>query len=322
MDNMSTFVIAGGAGFIGSHISERLLGLGYKVICIDNLITGVEENISPFFSNKNFIFIKHNIIESLPQVKGEIDGIFHLASPASPNAKSPRSYMAHPIHTLMVNSVGTRNLLEFAREKKSKLLYASSSEVYGDPAITPQKEDYFGNVNPNGPRSVYDEGKRFGEAISAAYTRVYNLDVRTIRIFNTYGDRMQKDDGRVVSNFIHQALEDKPITIYGDGNQTRSFCYIDDLVNGLISAIQKPNLAGFVMNLGNPEEYKIIDLAKEIIKLTQSKSEIVYEKLPQDDPHRRCPDISKASRMLDFKPKVSLVEGLTKTIEYFKSVNY
>ncbi len=322
MDCMSTFIIAGGAGFIGSHICERLLGLGHKVICIDNLLTGAEKNISPFFSNSNFVFMEHDIIGSAPKINGSIEGIMHLASPASPNAKSPRSYMAHPIHTLMVNSVGTRNLLELAKEKSTKLLFASSSEVYGDPAISPQVEDYFGNVNPNGPRSVYDEGKRFGEAICAAYTRVYNLDVRTIRIFNTYGDRMQKDDGRVVSNFINQAIDNEPITIYGDGSQTRSFCFIDDLVDGLISAIQKPKLAGIVMNLGNPEEYKISELATEIKKLANSQSGIVYEDLPQDDPHRRCPDITIAKNLLDFTPKVSLVEGLKKTIEYFKSVNH
>ena len=317
---MKTYVVAGGAGFIGSHVVERLLSEGNKVICIDNLISGSESNASEFYSNSNFVFVDHDLIRGMPNVNGEVEGIFHLASPASPNAKSPKSYIAHPIATLMVNSVGTRNVLEFGRQKKAKVIYASSSEIYGDPSVSPQKEDYFGNVNPNGPRSVYDEGKRFGEAICAAYSRTYNLDVRTIRIFNTYGVRMQKDDGRVVSNFINQALDGEEITVYGDGNQTRSFCYINDLVDGLISAMETADLQGKVINLGNPDEHKILELAKKIKELTGSKSKIIHEELPLDDPHQRRPDISLAQKILGFDPKVSLDEGLKKTIEYFRTV--
>ncbi len=317
---MKTYVVAGGAGFIGSHLVERLLSEGSKVICIDNLITGSESNASEFYSNKNFTFVNHDLISGIPNISGEIEGIFHLASPASPNSKSKKSYIAHPIETLMVNSVGTQNVLEFAKQKGSKVLYASSSEIYGDPSVSPQKEDYFGNVNPNGPRSVYDEGKRFGEAICAAYVRTYNLDVRTIRIFNTYGERMQKDDGRVVSNFINQALEGRDITVFGDGNQTRSFCYVNDLIDGLISVMETANLQGKVINLGNPDEYKILELAKKILKETGSNSKIVHEDLPLDDPRQRRPDISLAKRVLGFEVKVSLDEGLKKTIEYFKGL--
>jgi nucleoside-diphosphate-sugar epimerase len=235
---MKTYLVAGGAGFIGSHLCEALLSEGAKVICIDNLITGEEDNISHLFDNPDFLFTNFNLIKGIPGISHQVDGIFHLASPASPNAKSPRSFIAYPVETLMVNSVGTKNLLDLAIEKKATFLYASSSEVYGDPHVSPQAENYFGNVNPNGPRSVYDEGKRFGEALVMAYFRKFNLDARIIRIFNTYGDRMQKDDGRVVSNFINQAIVGEPITVYGDGNQTRSFCYISDMVNGLVSAME------------------------------------------------------------------------------------
>lgn len=317
---MSTYVIAGGAGFIGSHLCKRLLAEGKKVICIDNLITGSKDNIADILANSNFVFINHDVISALPKIDGKISGIFHLASPASPNAKSPRSYINHPIETLMVNSLGTKRLLDLSREKNSIFVYASSSEIYGDPQISPQTEDYFGNVNPNGMRSVYDEGKRFGESLCLTYSRLHNLDVRVIRVFNTYGPRMLKDDGRVVSNFINQALENNPITIYGDGNQTRSFCFIDDLVEGLILSMNVSQAAGNVINLGNPDEYKIIDLAKKIKDLINSKSEIIHEALPTDDPHQRKPDISRAESILGFAPKVALVEGLKKTIEYFKGL--
>ena len=278
---VSTYVITGGAGFIGSHLCESLLSEGNKVICVDNLITGSESNIEPYFENGNFSYINHDLISGMPQVAGKIDGVFHFASPASPNSKSSRSYMSHPIATLLVNSTGTRNALEFAKEKKATLLFASSSEVYGDPSVSPQKEDYYGNVNPNGPRSVYDEGKRFGEAICAAYARTYNMDVRVIRIFNTYGDRMQKDDGRVVSNFINQALAGEDITVYGDGSQTRSFCYITDLVDGLVTAIKKENSGILVMNLGNPDEHKISELASKIKEMTNSESKIFMRICPK-----------------------------------------
>lgn len=317
---MSTYIVAGGAGFIGSHICESLLKHGDAVFCIDNLITGSEDNISEFYSNNNFVFINHDVTKGVPSIKGAIKAIFHLASPASPNAKSPRSYIAHPLETLMVNSVGTRSLLDLAHLKNAVFLYASSSEVYGDPKVSPQKEDYFGNVNPNGPRSVYDEGKRFGESLCMTYLRLYNLDVRVIRVFNTYGEKMQKDDGRVVSNFITQALNNDPITVYGDGNQTRSFCYIDDLVEGLLTAVKIDGVRGQVMNLGNPDEHKIIDLAKKIKELTCSDSKIVHEDLPADDPHQRKPDITLARKILGFEPKMTLEEGLKNTIEYFRDI--
>lgn len=317
---MSTFVVAGGAGFIGSHVCERLLKEGAKVICIDNFITGSEINISPFYSDTNFTFIEHDVIDKIPPLDVKIKGIFHLASPASPNIKSPKSYIAHPVETLMVNSLGTKNLLDLAREKNAVFLYTSSSEIYGDSKVSPQTEDYFGNVNPNGVRSVYDEGKRFGESLCLTYLRLFNLDVRVIRVFNTYGPRMQKDDGRVVSNFITQALEERFITVYGDGKQTRSFCYIDDLVDGLIAAITKNEAKGKVINLGNPDEHTIVDLAQKIKEMTGSSSKITHEELPEDDPHQRKPDISRAKEMLDFYPKVPLEEGLKKTIEYFKRI--
>jgi len=317
---MKTFVVAGGAGFIGSHVCEALLTRGDKVICIDNLITGAEENISPFFPNSNFVFIESDVTGRLPHLEGSIDGIFHFASPASPNAKSPKSYINHPVETLMVNSAGTKNLLDLALEKKARFIFASSSEVYGDPAISPQTEDYFGNVNPNGIRSVYDEGKRFGESISLAYVRLHNLDVRVIRIFNTYGPRMQKDDGRVVSNFINQALNSEDITIYGDGRQTRSFCYISDLVEGFLLAMDRNGIEGRVMNLGNDDEYEIKEFADIIHKMTKSSSKIIHEKLPEDDPHQRKPDLTLARKLLGYEPKTKLAEGLAKTIEYFKEV--
>lgn len=317
---METFIVAGGAGFIGSHLCERLLGRGNRVICIDNLITGAEENVSDYFENPNFTFIRHDVVNELPKIKDEITGIFHLASPASPNAKSERSYIAYPIETLMVNSLGTKNLLDMAHGKKSIFLYASTSEVYGDPDRSPQKEDYFGNVNPVGMRSVYDEGKRFGESMTMAYFRKFGVDVRIIRIFNTYGPRMQKDDGRVVSNFINQALSDYPITIYGEGEQTRSFCYVTDMVDGLLSAMTTKKLGGRVINVGNPEEYKISELAQKIKEMTESESEIINEALPEGDPRKRKPDISLAKELLNFNPKVTLDEGLKKTIEYFSSI--
>ncbi len=322
---MRTVLVAGGAGFIGSHLCERLLANGCCVFCVDNLITGDKQNIVNFSDNPNFKFISSDVSSNLSTLSEtfqdkELTHIFHLASPASPNNKSKRSYINHPIETLMVNSYGTYNLLELASVKNSAFLYASSSEIYGDPFVSPQNEDYFGNVNPNGVRSVYDEGKRFGEAITMAYFRKYQLDVRIIRIFNTYGPKMQKDDGRVVSNFITQALENKAITIYGEGKQTRSFCYVDDMVDGLISAMFESKSKGEVLNLGNPNEMTVLDLAKMVKEMTNSNSEIKFEKLPQDDPKRRCPDISKASRLLKWSPKIELSEGLKKTIEYFQKI--
>lgn len=317
---MQTVLVAGGAGFIGTHLCKRLLTENYKVICIDSLITGDRNNLKDILNNQNFTFLEQDITKSLDK-KLAVDYIFHLASPASPNKKSPRSYVNHPIETLLANSLGTYNLLELAKKTSSKLLYVSSSEVYGDPSVSPQSEDYFGNVNPNGIRSVYDEGKRFGEAITASYVREYGLDARIIRVFNTYGPMMQIDDGRVVSNFINQAILNKPITIYGDGSQTRSFCYIDDMVEGLMLAMFSDKTKGEVINLGNPDERKISELATMIKDIVSSQSDILFESLPEDDPKIRKPDISKAEKLIGWSPKVNIEQGVRKTVEYFKSIN-
>ena len=316
---METVLVAGGAGFIGSHLCRALLDGGFFVVCIDNLITGDKKNIEDLLANPQFSFVEGDITTGLPPTKN-IKYIFHLASPASPNKKSPRSYINYPIETLLVNSVGTKNLLELAKKTNAKFLYSSSSEIYGDPAVSPQPETYFGNVNPNGIRSVYDEGKRFGEAISMAYMRKFGVDIRIVRIFNTYGPRMQADDGRVISNFITQALVNKPITIYGDGSQTRSFCFVDDMVEGLLKVIFSGSTKGEVVNLGNPDERKISDTAALIMKMIRSSSDIVFEPLPQDDPKKRKPDIAKAKTLLSWEPKIAIEEGLGKTIQYFKEV--
>jgi len=317
---MQTVLVAGGAGFIGSHLCKSLLSENYKVICVDNLVTGDKNNLEDILDSQNFTFLEQDITKSLGK-ELTVDYIFHLASPASPNKKSPRSYINHPIETLLANSLGTYNLLELAKKTSAKFLYASSSEVYGNPTVSPQSEDYFGNVNPNGVRSVYDEGKRFGEAITMSYVRESGLDARIIRIFNTYGPFMQVDDGRVVSNFINQAILNKPITIYGDGNQTRSFCYIDDMVQGLMLSMFSDKTKGEVINLGNSDERKISELATIIKDITNSQSNIVFEDLPEDDPKVRKPDISKAERLIGWSPKVGIEEGVKKTVEYFKSIN-
>ncbi|MDO8582975.1 MAG: SDR family oxidoreductase [bacterium] len=320
---MQTVLVAGGAGFIGSHLCKSLLDDNYKVICVDNFITSDRKNIEGLLSNPNFQFIEQDIaldLSSFISHLSSLDYIFHLASPASPNKKSPRSYINFPIETLLANSMGSYNLLELSRKFNSKFLYASSSEIYGDPEISPQGENYFGNVNPNGIRSVYDEGKRFGEAITFGYVRKYNLDARIVRIFNTYGPVMQPDDGRVVSNFINQAIKNERITVYGKGTQTRSFCYVDDMVSGIKSAIFSSNTKGEVFNLGNPDERSILDIAKLIKNMTDSKSEIVFEDLPEDDPKVRKPDISHAKEVLGWEPKTGTEEGLRKTIDYFKSI--
>jgi dTDP-glucose 4,6-dehydratase len=306
----STVVISGGAGFIGSHLCERLLKENFKVICIDNLITGSLENIQPLLKDKNFCFIKHDINKYI-DIKGKIDYVLHFASPASPS-----DYLKFPIETLKVGSLGTYNFLELAKKKKAKFLLASTSEVYGDPLIHPQSESYWGNVNPVGVRSCYDEAKRFSEALTMAYKRIHRIDTKIARIFNTYGERMRLNDGRVIPNFIYQALNNYPITVYGRGNQTRSFCYIDDLIEGIVllmhSQVNEP------INLGNPKEFSILDLAHLIIKLTHSKSKIVFKSLPSDDPKQRCPDIRKAKKILNWQPKIDLKEGLIRTIEWFK----
>ncbi len=320
---MNTVLVTGGAGFIGSQLIKRLLDEGNRVICVDNLRTGSKHNIQSFLANPLFTYIEHDvtdadIVSKLPQEK--IDAIYHLASPASPNAKSSRSYIAFPIETLSTNSVGTHHMLEVAKAHKAKFLYTSTSEIYGNPAVSPQPETYFGNVNPNGIRSVYDEAKRFGEAITFAYLRKYDLDVRIVRLFNTFGPNMQKDDGRVVSNLINQALTNTTLTVYGDGNQTRSFCYVSDMIEALMLAMFSAGTKGEVMNLGNPDERTVKQIAELIKKMTGSSADISYEPLPQDDPMQRKPDISKAKRILNWEPKVSLDEGLQKTIEYFKSI--
>ena len=323
-------LVAGGAGFIGSHLCEELLKQGEEVFCVDNLLTGNLRNIRRFLEdkqslllrNKRFHFIKHDIIKPLAQrlTKINFEAIFHLASPASPNPLSPLSYLHYPIETLLANSLGTLNLLKLAQKNKAKFLFASTSEIYGDPKVSPQPETYWGNVNPNGIRSCYDEAKRFGEAVSATYLRKFDVDVRIVRIFNTFGPRMDKNDGRVIVNFINQAIEGRPLTIYGQGQQTRSFCYVDDLINGLILAMFKPQTKGEVINLGNPEEYTILQLAKIITRLMKTKDEISFKPLPIDDPTNRCPDISKAKKILGWQPKIPLKTGLLKTIEYFRRI--
>jgi nucleoside-diphosphate-sugar epimerase len=324
---MQKVMVAGGAGFIGSHLCRSLLKDGYKVVCVDNLITGDKDNIKELLKNPQFKFIEHDItkpVKSSSRLSRDkvqsFDYIFHLASPASPNKKSKRSFINHPIETLLANSVGTYNLLTLAKKQNAKFLYASSSEIYGDPKISPQGEEYFGNVNPNGIRSPYDEGKRFGEALTCAFVRKHKVNARIVRIFNAYGPNMQADDGRVVSNFITEAIFNKPITIYGDGQQTRSFCYIDDMVAGLKRALFLDKTENTVINLGNPNTLTILELSSLIKKMTNSSSDITFEDLPEDDPRRRCPDIAKAKRVLGWEPKVAIEQGLEKTIEYFKNI--
>ncbi len=295
-------LITGGAGFIGSHLCDRLISEGFTVICMDNLITGSLNNIKHLKSKEGFTFIKHDVTRVI-NVKGKIDYILHFASPAS-----PVDYLRYPIQTLKVGSLGTYNALGLAKAKKAKFLLASTSEVYGDPLVNPQREDYYGNVNSIGPRGVYDEAKRFAEAITMAYHRVHGMDTKIVRIFNSYGPRMRQDDGRAIPNFVLQALANKPITIYGKGLQTRSFCYINDLIDGIYK-LMFSNVIGPI-NLGNPEETHILELAKKIVALTRSKSKIVFKPLPEDDPKVRCPDITRAKRLLNWRPNTSLNKGL------------
>lgn len=313
-------IVTGGAGFIGSHLCEKLLEKGQQVLAIDNLITGSEKNIEHLKDNPNFEFLNYDVIKKLPEdIKA--DQVYHMASPASPHLKSPISYHALPFETMAVNTLATWNLCQFAQDNNAKLLFASTSEIYGDPKESPQKEEYRGNVSPTGPRSVYDESKRFGETIVSAFVRSKGLDGRIIRIFNTYGPRLSKD-GRVVSEFVTAALKGEVLPLFGDGSQTRSFCYISDLVEGIVLAMEKENTKGEVFNLGNPEEYKISELAEKIKALTNSQSEIrSVDALPEDDPHQRCPDITKAKEKLGWEPKVKLEEGLGKFIEYIKRVS-
>ncbi|MBI4127243.1 SDR family oxidoreductase [Candidatus Peregrinibacteria bacterium] len=299
-------LVAGGAGFIGSHLVERLLSSGEEVTVVDNFVTGNLKNLAGLTSNVNVI--DRDICETSD---GEFEVIINLACPAS-----PVDYQNIPLETLWVSAAGTKNMLDLARKNKAMFLHASTSEVYGDPLVHPQKENYWGNVNPNGPRSCYDEGKRFAESLIVNYQKVHGVNARIFRIFNTYGPRMRANDGRVIPNFVSEAMSGRPITIYGDGQQTRSFCYIDDMVDGILSVMNAANFSGPV-NLGNPKETTILELAQMIVDLTGSKSELVFKPLPQDDPRIRQPDISKARAELGFDPKVDLETGLKKTIEYF-----
>jgi dTDP-glucose 4,6-dehydratase len=307
-----TAVVTGGAGFLGSHLCDRLLAEGFKVICIDNLITGNSNNIAHLAGNEDFSFVKHDITNYI-FLPGRIDYILHFASPAS-----PIDYLKFPIQTLKVGSLGTHKVLGLAKEKKARMLLASTSEVYGDPVINPQTEDYWGNVNPIGPRGVYDEAKRFAEAMTMAYHRFHGVDTRIGRIFNTYGPRMRLDDGRALPAFVAQALRREDLSVFGDGSQTRSFCFVSDLVDGIFKLL----LSGEVepINIGNPAEITIKQFAEEIIKLTGAKVKLTYKELPEDDPKVRQPDITKAKRILGWEPKIDRSEGLRITLEYFKKV--
>jgi len=309
---MKKVLITGAAGFIGSHLCDRFIKEGFYVIGLDSFLTGSPDNIAHLIGNERFKFIKYDVTNFI-YIPDEIDIILHFACPAS-----PVDYLNHPIHTMKVDSLGTINTLGLAKAKKARYIFASTSEVYGDPKVHPQPETYWGNVNPIGPRSVYDEAKRFSEALTMAYYREHKIDIRIVRIFNTYGPRMRMNDGRVVPNFITQALKNEPITVYGDGTQTRSFCYIDDLIEGIFKTAIMENIDGEVFNLGNPEEYKILDFAQIIKDLTCSKSQIIFKDLPQDDPKQRKPDITKVKASLKWEPKIGLKEGLGKVIEYFK----
>jgi dTDP-glucose 4,6-dehydratase len=302
-------VVTGGAGFLGSHVCERLLDRGDEVVAVDNLCTGSAGNVAGLLGCDGFELVQRDVSDGI-DVPGPVDAVMHLASPAS-----PRDYLEMPIETLKVGSLGTLHTLELAREKRARYFLASTSEVYGDPQVHPQREEYWGHVNPIGPRGVYDEAKRFAEALTMAYHREHGLDVRISRTFNTYGPRMRPGDGRVVSNFIVAALAGKPLTVYGDGNQTRSFCFVDDQVRGLVALLDSDHVGP--VNIGNPDEFTILELARIVLKLTGSDSDIVFDRLPQDDPVQRRPDISLAARVLGWRPEVPLADGLARTIPWF-----
>jgi len=305
------FVVTGAAGFLGSHLTDRLLHAGHEVIGIDNLITGDLANIAHLEGNGAFTFVRHDVTKFIA-VDGPVDGIFHFASPAS-----PIDYLELPIQTLKVGALGTHNCLGLAKAKGARFFLASTSEVYGDPQQHPQTEAYWGHVNPIGPRGVYDEAKRFAEAMTMAYHRYHGVDTRIVRIFNTYGPRMRPHDGRVVSNFIVQALQGEPLTIYGDGTQTRSFCYVDDLVDGIVRLFERGGSEP--VNVGNPSEFTILELADVVLELTGSSSQVVRQPLPMDDPRQRRPDITRAQTLLAWEPRVTLRAGLERTIPYFRA---
>jgi len=304
-------VVTGGAGFLGSHLCERLLNEGHRVTAIDNLVTGDMKNIAHLFGNENFRFLKHDVTEYM-YIDGPVDFVFHFASPAS-----PLDYLKLPIQTLKVGSLGTHKALGLAKAKRSRFLLASTSEVYGDPLVHPQPESYWGNVNPVGLRGVYDEAKRFAEAMTMAYRRYHGVETRIVRIFNTYGPRMRLNDGRAIPAFLSQALRGEDITVFGNGSQTRSVCYVDDLIEGIELLINSGEADP--VNIGNPDEITMLDLAKEIVALTGSKSKIVFKALPEDDPKVRRPDISRARTILHWEPKVGRKEGLQRTIDFFRS---
>ena len=308
-------LVTGGAGFIGSNLCARLVREGHQVVCVDNLITGSRANLAALEGQPGFQYVQHDVIQPFgPELDQPVDAVFHLASPAS-----PVGYFRNPLATALVNSVGAHHALELARRRGAKLLLASTSEVYGDPLEHPQREEYWGNVNPVGIRSPYDEGKRFAEALTMIYVREYGVDARIVRIFNCYGPNSDPSDGRIVPNFITQALTGQPITVYGDGAQTRSLCYVSDLVDGLVRALRTPGTAGRVYNLGNPEEHTVLEFAQVIRRLASSTSEIVFHSCArQDDPQRRCPDIARARRELGWSPRVGLEEGLELTIAWMR----
>ncbi len=310
---MQTILVTGGAGFLGSHLCERLLEQGHDVICVDNFFSGRRENIRHLIGDPRFELIRHDIVHPLYV---ECDQVYNLACPASPVA-----YQYNPIKTIKTSTVGMVNMLGLAKRCRARLLHTSTSEVYGDPDVHPQTEDYWGNVNPIGPRSCYDEGKRVAESLCMNYHQAHNLEVRIVRIFNTYGPRMDPNDGRVVSNFIMQALRGEPLTIYGQGQQTRSFCYVDDLVEGLMRMMNQDTDVGPV-NIGNPVENTMIELAQAVLAATGSKSELSYVDLPKDDPRQRCPNIGKAKSLLKWEPKVDLKAGLAKTVEYYRRTQF
>ena len=303
-------VVTGGAGFLGSHICDRLLENGWEVLCVDNLITGADSNIAHLASHPQFRFERQDVSRYI-EAQGTVDAVLHFASPAS-----PPDYLKYPIQTMKVGALGTHNALGLALAKKARFLLASTSECYGDPAISPQPETYWGNVNPVGPRGVYDEAKRFAEALTMAYCRYHGVDTRIVRIFNTYGPRMRLNDGRALPNFLYQALSGLPITVYGDGRQTRSFCYVSDLMDGIYRLLESNEHEP--VNIGNPHEITILEFAERVRKLTGATTPIEFRELPQDDPKQRCPDISKARRILDWEPKVGLEEGLRLTYDYFR----